>query len=415
MGYMDLGRARREMRAADLDALLVLSPRHFYYATGHSSWFLNLYGEPGYGAAVISANAEQAPGALISDVEEGPFRAAAPEFSNLAIYPVWVAYADVPPITTGDAHIHLAEYDADQPDERSGQVDVKEATDLLIDLLSQMGLLRARIGIELAFAAGPVLERLRAALPDCHFVDALPLLQNLRAVKSPQEVGLLRRGTQLAEAAIRDAMHAVKPGMAAGEIARRYRAAVFEQAAQVDGPGEVTSARITLRVGPHVLQPEAAGAYRVQSGDMIFMDCGVAVSDYWADMGRCFVLGNATPVQRQIYAALRAGFDAATERLYVGNAPASVFDAGLAAVHHTGMVSYVRGNSGHGVGLHRAPELPILSRDETRTLAPGHVISVEFPYYIQGIGAFQIEDTFHLTDEGRAVFNQLSRELVAVG
>ena len=80
----------------------------------------------------------------------------------------------------------------------------------------------------------------------------------------------------------------------------------------------------------------------------------------------------------------------------MGDSPRALFEAGLAAVHAAGLTAYVRGNLGHGIGLHRAPELPILSRAETLVFAPGHVVSVEFPYYLQGIGVFQLEDTFYL-------------------
>ena len=293
MGFMDLAIARKSLADAHLDGLLLLSPRHFTYATGHSSWFINLYGEAGYGAALIATDANIAPGALISDVEVAPFRATAPEFANVVGYPVWIAYGDIPaPAAEGAEQLfaHIARHSQQQPTVRAGQVDTDRVLDLLVDLIRQLGLAQARLGVEMSFA-GSLLARLRAALPDITWVEATPLLELLRAVKSPREAALLRRGTQLAERGIGAVMDAIRPGMTAGEIARRYRAAVFDAAGQGPGDGgDVLSARITLRVGPHVLQPQAAGSYAVQPGDLVFMDCGVEVAGYWADMGRCFCL-----------------------------------------------------------------------------------------------------------------------------
>jgi Xaa-Pro aminopeptidase len=410
MGFMNFEHARKQMTGLDLDALLLLSSRHFYYATGHSSWFLNLYGEAGYGAAVVPTDPGQPAGALLSDIEEVPFRETAPDFPLIATYPVWIAYGDIPPVVEDDNFAHLASHSQGQPLTRTGQVDIREVVDHLIALLQRMGLEHARIGIELSFSSGSVLDRLQAALPDCHFIDATHLVEQLRAIKSPVEASLLRRGTQLAETAIEDVVADLRSGMTAGEIAQRYRAAVLNHA---DG-SDVLGARITLRVGPHVLSPQSSGRYEVQSGDLVFMDCGVEIAGYWADMGRVFVLGKATPVQKQIYGALRAGFERATALLWPGRPPAEIFSAGLSGVHAAGMTSYIRGNLGHGIGLHRAPELPIISREETLLLAPGQVISVEFPYYLQGIGAFQIEDTFYLNEDGREVFNRLSHDLVEI-
>ena len=415
MGFMNLQLAREKLQSAELDALLVLSPRHFYYATGHNSWYLNLYAEAGYGAAIVATNPTVGAGALVSDIEEEPLRQSAPEFAQILTYPVWIAYADVPSLAEGDGLPHLTAHSQGQPLTRTGQVDFDLAVTRLIDLVRQMGLHRARIGLEWDFTSGPVLNQLQTRLPQCQWVNVGDLIEQLRAIKSPLEADLLRRGTQLAEAGITDVQDAIIPGMTAQEIAHCYRASVFARAKEVAGPGEVVSARITLRVGPHVLSPQSSSTYAVQAGDLIFMDCGVEISGYWADMGRAFVLGQATPVQRQIYQALRTGFIAATELLHVGNTPGQVFAAGLAAVHAAGMTAYVRGNLGHGVGLHRAPELPIISREEVLTLAPGQVISVEFPYYIQGIGAFQLEDTFYLRANGRECFNRLSHDLAEIG
>jgi Xaa-Pro dipeptidase len=410
MGFMNLATARARMASAQLDGLLILSPRHFYYATGHNSWFMNLYAEAGYGAALVPADDGMAPVGLVSDVEVAALAESAPEFEAHG-YPVWIAYADTPPIDAEDAFVHLITHSADQPRQRDGQIDARRVALQIVNLLKARHLTQGRVGIEVSFVSRPVMTWFKSLLPEVHWVDATHLLEGLRAVKSPQESDLLRRGTHLAEAAIENVMAALRPGISASEIAHRYRLAVFEHAA---GRGDVLSARVTLRVGPHVLSPAASGSYKVQPGDLVFLDCGVEVSGYWADMGRCMVLGQATPTQKKIYAALRSGFDAATAQMQLGTPLSTVFHSGLDAVHAAGMTSYVRGNLGHGIGLARAPELPIVSAQETLVLSPGHVVSVEFPYYVHGVGAFQIEDTFYFGPNGQEIFNRLSHELVEV-
>ncbi|MEZ4837274.1 MAG: M24 family metallopeptidase [Caldilineaceae bacterium] len=392
---------------------MILSPRHFYYATGHNSWFMNLYGEAGYGAALIPADEGMMPAGLVSDVEAPALAESAPELEAHG-YPVWIAYGDVPPVAAEDVFAPLAAYSADQPRQRDGQIDPKRVVLQIVDLIKSRHLARGRIGIEISFVSRPVMTCPQPA-PRCHLGRCHTAARRTTRCQVAAEADPLRRGTQLAESAIESVTAALRSGMTAGEIAHRYRLAVFEHAA---GRGDVLSARVTLRVGPHVLSPVSSGSYALQAGDLVFLDCGVEVSGYWADMGRCVVFGRATAAQRaaqkQIYAALRAGFDAATALMQVGTPLADVFRAGLDAVHAAGMTSYVRGNLGHGIGLARAPELPIVSAEETLALARGHVVSVEFPYYVHGIGAFQIEDTFYMGPNGTEVFNRLSRDLVEI-
>lgn len=405
---MHLDRTRAALAAAELDGLVLLTPRHVLYATGYRPWFLSMYAEAGYAAALIPADRGQPPAALVSDVEEMVFRATAPDFPHVVTYPAWVAYAAVPPLADDAPLTLLAAETPAGPGERAGTIDREAALAKVAELCRAVGLDRGRLGIEMSFLSARDAARLTAALPKATFHDATDLVAELRAIKSDGEVALLRRGTRLAEQAVGDVAAAVRVGMTAGEIAARYRASVMTQA---DG-GDVTGARLTLRVGPDVLHPAAATSHALRRGDVLFLDCGVEVGGYWADIGRTFVAGSASSTQRRIYGALREGFDAAIANLQRGRAVAAAFDAGLAAARDAGLSRYVRGNLGHGVGLHPAPELPIISREEPRLVTPGHVISVEVPYYLDGIGAFTLEDTVAVTGEGREVFNQLSRDLV---
>ncbi len=412
MGFMSLDGCRAALAGARLDALLLLSPRHTYYATGYRHWFLNLYAEAGYAAAIVPADPAIMPLAVCTDVEEPNFRATAPEFSDVAAYRAWVAYGGIPAPGEDDPFALIARALADQPVARAGLLDPEAVTRLIADRLKSAGLGRGRIGIEAAFVSARALGWLREALPECEFVDAGMLIELLRAVKSPREAGLLRTGTQLCEHAIADVIASLREGMTASEIARIYRASVFDHAPD----GSVLNARVTLRAGPDALLPASSGGYRLRRGDLVFLDCGVDVSGYWADMGRCAVFGQASPAQRKVYGALRSGFDAATAIAQVGAPLREVFDVGLGAARAAGMTSYTRGNLGHGIGLHPAPELPIVSHEETLALQPGNVVSIEFPIYMNGLGALQVEDTFYYREDGtREVFNALSREMVETG
>ena len=407
---MDLAKARRSLAAVGLDALLLLSPRHVYYATGYRMWFLSMYGEAGYGAVILPTDPAATPAAIVTDVEEGPFRETAPVFSHVVTFPAWVAYAAVPAHAGEDIAVHLAADRGGQPAERTGLIDRDGVMRRLVDLLRELRLDRGRLGAELSFLSARDHARLTSALPDLRLIEARGLVEELRAIKSEREVALLRRGTEIAEAAIEEVVSSVKEGMPAGEIARRYRAAVMTRA---DG-GDVTGARITLRVGPDVLSPRASGNHALRRGDLLFLDCGVEVSGYWADIGRTFAFGAATPAQSKIYGTLRQAFEEATSRLAIGRPVSEVFVAGLNAARGTGLPTYTRGNLGHGVGLHPAPELPIVSREETRLLASDYVVSIEVPYYVDGIGALTVEDTFALREDGVEVFNRLSRDLVEI-
>jgi len=130
-------------------------------------------------------------------------------------------------------------------------------------------------------------------------------------------------------------------------------------------------------------------------------------------MGRTAVFAaSPTPGQSHVYGALRAGADAVAPLLRPGTPVADIFRAGMAAVRASGLPDFVRGNVGHGIGLDPQPEWPIVSAEDTHRLEPGMVLSIEFPYYVHGLGAFQVEDTYQITEHGAERWTQLPRDLI---
>jgi len=77
-----------------------------------------------------------------------------------------------------------------------------------------------------------------------------------------------------------------------------------------------------------------------------------------------------------------------------------------------GYDTYGRGHFGHGVGASIwSEEWPFISDDSDAVLAPGMVMALETPWYIDGLGGFIIEDQLLVTDSGFEVMAPMSREL----
>ena len=136
----------------------------------------------------------------------------------------------------------------------------------------------------------------------------------------------------------------------------------------------------------------------------------VDVSGYHSDIGRTFAFA-PTPEQRDVYAALRQSLAAAEAQVRPGATFAAVFHAGVEAMRQQGFASYSRGHLGHSVGLtQHFEEPPFVAANETRPLQPGMVVSVELPYYLYGVGAFQLERMLLVTDDGHEALDRLPFE-----
>jgi Xaa-Pro aminopeptidase len=88
-----------------------------------------------------------------------------------------------------------------------------------------------------------------------------------------------------------------------------------------------------------------------------------------------------------------------------------VFRATEGAVRQHGLPTYTRGHHGHAVGIGIGEQAPYVTSGESRPLLPGMVMAFERPYYVRGLGGFQFEDNYVVTESGIEIFNTLPTRL----
>ncbi|MGI8475876.1 MAG: M24 family metallopeptidase, partial [Thermomicrobiales bacterium] len=115
-----------------------------------------------------------------------------------------------------------------------------------------------------------------------------------------------------------------------------------------------------------------------------------------------------TADQREVHAALHAALAAAHAAVVPGATFAEVHARGSEAMRAAGFASYSRGHLGHSVGLtQRFEEPPFIAADEPREIVAGMMLSLELPYDVYGVGAFQLERMLLVTADGHEAIDRL--------
>jgi Xaa-Pro aminopeptidase len=140
--------------------------------------------------------------------------------------------------------------------------------------------------------------------------DAHPLVESLRARKSPAELALLRRAIAITDASLKEAMRSARPGMWEYQLE-----AVVEgrfRSAGGDGPAFAS----IIGSGPNSTQYHyVRNDRRMAAGDVVVMDVGAGYRGYAADVTRTIPVGGRfSPEQRAIYQLVRDA-QAAAERV----------------------------------------------------------------------------------------------------
>lgn len=397
-GHLDRARAARLLAAAGLDALLVAAPETFRWATGAAAGVAASWRRLGPAMAVVPADPAQPIGAVIADLFAGPAEAAG--CAPLRRLPIWPEAGSIRHLLPSeqDAATLIARATADRPPgfARPGTFDRAQALSLLKDVLAAMGLAQARIGAELSAIPAADAPALVAAIAPARILDASPLVDRLRALKSPVEIALLREAGAITEAAFAALLPRIAEGATRAELGGTFLDLVQQEAARRGTAAPVTAWEY---VGFGASPWSSPGG--LARGDVVKIDVGAVVDGYTADLARTVTLGPAPARARQVHDALLGAFQTGRAMFRPGVALRDIHAACLRAVHAAGFPSYARGHFGHGLGASIwSEEWPYTAADSDAVLEPGMVMAFEAPWYIDGIGGFIVEDMLLVTETG---------------
>lgn len=285
----------------------------------------------------------------------------------------------------------------------SASLDVMEKA---IDYIRRCGFMTARIGAELPFLPVDAGNALRRAFPASELVDAVFVLERLRAIKSPEELEQLR----IASEGVIDSMLAViakhGPGATKYELTETLRREETSRGLVFDYC--LITAGSSLNRAPSD-QPWG-------KGDILSLDSGGNYHGYIGDLCRMAIHGEPDAELEDLLGEIEAIQRAAMKPIKAGAMGSVVYGAAQPLVqrskHHNHMHFLA-----HGMGLvsHEAPRLtatgpvPYDAYDADRPLESGMVVSVETTLAHPERGFIKLEDTVVVTPKGFEIYGEGGR------
>jgi Xaa-Pro dipeptidase len=277
----------------------------------------------------------------------------------------------------------------------------ESASKLLAGWLRERKLAEGAIGVDETVRFF-IINGLQQALPSVRIVDGAPVVNELRMIKTPSELALMQRASDITIAAYRATAPKIQRGMSNADIFK------IMQAELVTLGAETTSGGAQIGEGsayPHgSKRPEV-----VRDGSLILMDCGCTVDGYHADISRTFVFGEPSRQQRKVWSEVHRGQEIAFAAARVGAPAGTVDDAVRAYYEKIGYGPRYRTpglphRTGHGIGLDVHEPVNLVHGEMTR-LAPGMCFSNEPGIYIHGAFGVRLEDCFYMTASGPRYFS----------
>ena len=140
-------------------------------------------------------------------------------------------------------------------------------------------------------------ELLRVRNPRFEIRDLNPILDELRSIKSPREIALVRRASQIAGLGLMEAMRSTEPGVTEYQLDAAARYVFLVNGARMEAYRSITAAGTENINNMHYYRNTG----ELVPGDLVLMDYAPDYRYYVSDIGRVWpVNGTYAPWQREL-------------------------------------------------------------------------------------------------------------------
>ena len=276
--------------------------------------------------------------------------------------------------------------------------------DAVSKILEAEGLHGAKIGLNSSAPAFSILEI--AEKTGITFVNAKPLLEEMRIIKTADELENLRIAALIADRVFGDLPGFIKPGMKEIEIKD------FVTSEMVRHGGSNPWAIIAS--GPNSSFSHYQGGDRaVESQDVVLFDFGCSYNNMCSDTSRMIFVGGITDEQRKIYEICRKATEAGEAACFEGAFIPDIDKTSRDIISEAGYGEYFLNRLGHGIGymIHEAPDI---KQSNPRKLEKGMAFSIEPGINILGKFGMRVEDIVAITENGTEILNKSTHDLIVI-
>ncbi|MGE3231909.1 MAG: M24 family metallopeptidase [Hyphomicrobium sp.] len=274
----------------------------------------------------------------------------------------------------------------------------------------------AVLGVELAtgFLPPSGLDIFRRVAPSLHVVDSSGMVETLRAVKSTEEVELLRQSGRMTADTLKKGIASIKEGMTDSALS----AVLYTEALRLGSESFAWGPTVT--VGRRSAMAHSTFAnLPMRRGELINMEMAAAVSRYCAPCFRIAIIGRPSEEARSFHDASLAGLQAGLKGIGPGMTSHEADRIVREAIDRAGYLEYFTVRAAYSVGIGFAPSwdedhIMKLRPKDRRIIKPGMVFHLVPALYKLGVGAVCCSSSIVVTDNGVEVLTPIEPQLFVV-
>jgi Xaa-Pro dipeptidase len=301
-------------------------------------------------------------------------------------------------------------------DTRAYYNDNQDPVEETLRTLREHGLADKTIGVEENswFLTVTDYRKLQEGLPGATFKDASGTVEQLRLIKSDQEIAYIREAAAACDEGVRRAIEVAAPGASENDLALALYAGSLEH------DSEYMSLPPFVASGYRSALAHATWSGReLVPGEVVFVEHAGVIHRYSAALIRTLSVGEPSEQVKRMDEAARAGLAAAIATSAPGVPAYEVDRACRGAIRDLGFGDYFRHRTGYSIGINVPPDwgeghIMSIKESESRPLEAGmtfHFVPGLFDYGHAAVGCSQ---TVLITENGCEPLSTIPPQLFVV-
>lgn len=259
-------------------------------------------------------------------------------------------------------------------------------------------------------------DRMTATWYEADFVDCFGIVEEGRAIKSPEELAVMRRAAEAGKAGMIAGLDAIEEGATENDLAAEISAAMFRAG------GEYPAVMPYVTSGPRCMIGHATWEGRtIEKGDSVFLEVGGCFRRYHSAQMRTAFVGEPPDVVREAEKIVLEALDAMLDGMRPGITISHADRLARDVISRTHVGGSLVTRAGYCIGIAFAPSwdegyIISLKPGDNRLLEENmtfHCIPWLFGY--EGDRVMGISETVVVTPDGAKPLCDLDRKVVVKG
>lgn len=247
---------------------------------------------------------------------------------------------------------------------------------------------------------------MRAAFQGRTLLGVDNIINELRAVKTPAELSLIKKAAAINDKAFEKLLKKVKEGVTERQLAYELEYNMRKLGA------DDTAFDTIVAFGANTSKPHAHGGLtKLEKGMPITIDFGCRYKGYCSDITRSFAFGRPDDEYINAYDAVLKANKAGIKAVTAGASARHVDGICREQLRAFDLEKYFLHGTGHGVGV-EIHEAPTLNPNSDEVLKKNMVVTVEPGIYIEGKFGVRVEDLLVVENDGCRVISRLDKKLL---